>query len=166
MGPGGYIHDVLGVVELEVLVAGAAESDAVGVEAVADNGADVFFDIAETLDAYGAEDAEAGGLEILEDGAGLGPVVAVGAFAVGVEEDCGVAYQGGYFVLPALGVGLDFGQSQLLACQADVAPGVAAEGPAGAFELGYDGGYGFPFLLAGGFPLVVPAFGGLGGAVA
>ena len=51
-------------------------------EAVADHRADVLFDIAEALRAHGAEYPEALLLKVLEDGAGLGPVAAVGTGAV------------------------------------------------------------------------------------
>ena len=59
-------------------------------EPVADDGGDVLFDIAEALDAHGAEDAEALALEVLEHLPGLLPVVAVGPLPVGIEEDVGL----------------------------------------------------------------------------
>ena len=85
------------------------------------------------------------------------PVVSVGPLAVGVEQDGGGAYQGADLVEPPLGVRLDGLQG--LGAQADVAPGMAAEGPAGALELGDDGLDGLPLLLPVGLLLLRPTLG-------
>ena len=83
---------------------------------------------------------------------------------MGVEEDRGLPHQASHLVQPALGVRLDAGH--VAVPQADVAPGVASEGPAGAAELFDNGLDGLPLLLAVGLLGVVPLLGVRLGAVA
>ena len=86
--PGLQVDDLPHVVELAVALVHifAAQGGAVGVEAVADDGADVLLDGAEALDAHGAEDPEALALEILEHWAGLLPIVAVRTAAMAASQ--------------------------------------------------------------------------------
>ena len=134
-----------------------AQGGAVRVEPVADDGADVLLDIAEALDAHGGKDPEALALEVPEHRAGVLPVVAVGPLPVGVEQDGGGAHQAAHLVEPPLGVCLDGLHG--LGAQADVAPGVAAEGPAGALELRDDGLHRLNLPLAVGLLGLGPALG-------
>ena len=120
-------------------------------ETVADDGADVRFDLRIGADAHRGEDPEALALEIAEDGAGLLHVVAVRPGAVGIVEDGGGAHQAAHLVQPLLRVGLD--GLQRLFGQVDMAPGVAAESPAGALQLRDDRRHGFPLFLSVGLEL-------------
>ncbi|CAN4018006.1 peptidoglycan editing factor PgeF, partial [Dysosmobacter welbionis] len=154
LGTNRYIHDILCVVKLQVPVSGMAQGGAVRVEPVADDGAEILLDIAEALNAHGGKDSEALALEVLEHRAGVLPVVAVGPLPVRVKQDGSGTHQAAHLVKPSLGVRLD--GFQALGAQADVPPGVTAEGPAGALELCDNRLHRLDLLLAVGLPLRGP----------
>ena len=131
------IHDVLGVIELQIAAARVAQRGAVRMQTVADDGGNVGLHIAERTRADAREDAEALALQVLEALAGLVPVVAVGTAAVRVEQNLRRTDERADLVRPALGV-VDDGLERL-GVEADVAPGVAAERPTGLLQTRYDG---------------------------
>ena len=100
---------------------------------------EIILNIGEGVDPYAGEDPETLALEVLELGAGLMPVVPVGAGAVGIEEDIGGTHQRTHLLGPADGVPLDPVQIHLGRVQVDMAPGVGAEGPASVLEALDDG---------------------------
>ena len=90
----------------------------------------------------------------MEHRAGVLPVVAVGPLPVRVKQDGSGTHQAAHLVKPSLGVRLD--GFQALGAQADVPPGVTAEGPAGALELCDNRLHRLDLLLAVGLPLRGP----------
>ena len=108
-------------------------------EAVADDGGNVAFAAAEGLNAHGAENAEAFFLHPAEGSTGLGYIVTVQPSAKGIEQHGSLPHERAHLVKPLAHVGGDGFVGA--AIKADMAPGVAAKGPAGAFELGDDGFY-------------------------
>ena len=106
-------------------------------QTVADDSGNVGLHIAERARTDARENAEALALQVLEALAGLVPVVTVGTAAVGVEQNLRRTDERADLVRPALGV-VDDGLERL-GVEADVAPGVAAERPAGLLQARYDG---------------------------
>ena len=104
------------------------------------------------------------GLHPLEGGAGLAHIVAVQPPAEGIEQHRRLPHQGADLVEPLLHIRRHHLHGA--AVQADVAPGVAAEGPACALEGLHDGLDRFDLLLAAGFPLWRPVLPVRLGAVA
>ena len=131
------IHDVLGVIELQIAAARVAQRGAVRMQAVTDDGGNVGLHIAERTRADAREDAEALALQVLEALAGRVPVVPVGTAAVRIEQNLRGADERADLVRPALGV-VDDGLERL-GVEADVAPGVAAERPTRFLEPLDDG---------------------------
>ena len=115
-------------------------------EAVADHGADVLLDKAEALDAHGAEHPEALALQTHPGGWTL--TARRSPAGSWTPSPPWTSLWRAHLVKPLLSILLDGVQTKPLAAEADVAPGVAAEGPAGALEFLDDGPHRLPLGLA------------------
>ena len=133
-------------------------------EPVADDGADVGFDFGIRADAHGGKHPEALLLQVFEDGAGLLDIVPVRPGAMGIVEDGSGTNQTAHLVQPALGVRLH--PFQRGGREVDMAPGVAAKGPAGALQLRNNGLHRLALFLPVGFQFIIPHLGVRVGAVA
>ena len=146
--PDGQVNDFPSIVELLVpalhLIA-APEGGAVGMKPVADHSRDIALDFGIGIDAHGGEDPESLALEVLEDWPGLLHVIAVRTRAMGVVEDWRSPHQFAHLGQPFFGIFLDHVQGFFR--QIDMPPGMAPEGPAGAFQFLDNRLDGFPLLL-------------------